>query len=146
MSNANPLYDWSDMTKIGVFLTATGVFFMTLGVLFLLDSSLLTLGNLLFIAGVVLVMGLERCKVFFFAQHRLKATIPFVLGILLVMWGWCFIGLIIQGFGGLNLFGNFFPMVVRMMEMAPFVGPFMRSEIIQKGLGYVGLAAPERSV
>ena len=146
MSNSNPLYDWSDITKIGVFLTATGVFFMTLGVLFLLDSSLLTLGNLLFIAGVVLVMGLERCKVFFFAPHRLRATIPFALGIILVMWGWCFFGLILQFFGGINLFGNFFPMIVRMLEMAPIVGPLMRAEIVQKLLGYVGLAAPDRNV
>lgn len=140
------LYDWNDLTKIGVFLTATGVFFMTLGILFLLDSSLLTLGNILFVAGVVMVMGLERCKLFFFAQDRLRATACFAIGILMVMFGWCFIGLLVQGFGGLNLFGNFFPMIARMLEMTPIIGPVMRSPPVQKLLGMAGLAAPERNV
>lgn len=144
--SSNPLYDWNDLTKIGVFLTATGVFFMTLGVLFFLDSSLLTLGNILFVAGVVLVMGIERCKAFFFTKDRLRSTACFIIGILLVMMGWCFIGLIIQGFGGLNLFGNFFPMIARMLEMTPFIGPFMRSPPVQKALAMAGLAAPERNV
>ena len=142
----NSLYDWNDMTKIGVFLTSCGVFFMFLGMIFFLDSSLLTLGNLLFMAGVVLVMGLERCKTFFFAEGRLRATACFLLGIILVMLGWCFIGLIVQGFGGLNLFGNFFPMAVRVLEMTPIIGPLMRSGPMQRILALAHLGPSDRSV
>lgn len=144
--SGNALYDTSDMTKIGVFLTGCGVFFMFLGMLLFLDSALLTLGNLLFVTGVIIVMGIERCKTFFFAQHRLRSTACFGIGILLVMLGWCFVGLIVQGFGGLNLFGNFFPMIARAMEMMPFIGPVMRSEIVQKLLSYGGMASPDRNV
>lgn len=142
----NTLYDWSDMTKMGIFLTSAGVFFMFLGVLFFLDSSLLTLGNLLFVTGSVLVMGLERCKTFFFAIHRLRATACFGVGIALVMLGWCFVGLLVEGFGVLNLFGNFFPMALRVLEMAPVVGPLMRSAPVQRVLSLLHLTGPERSV
>lgn len=144
--SSNSLYDWSDVTKIGVFLTACGVFFMFLGMLLFLDPALLTLGNLLFVTGVVLVMGVERCKTFFFAADRRRSTVLFAVGIMLVMLGWCFLGLLVQGFGGLNLFGNFFPMIARVLELTPFIGPVVRSEPVQRLLTICGLAAPDRSV
>lgn len=125
------LYNWNDGTKIGVALTGLGIFFSGLGIVFFLDSALLTMGNLLFVAGVALVMGPARCKSFFFDSRRLRASICFFTGILLVMIGWCFIGLLIQGFGGLNLFGNFFPMVVRVIESMPVIGNVMQLRPVQ---------------
>jgi hypothetical protein len=125
------LYNWNDGTKIGVALTGLGLFFTVLGVVFFLDSALLTMGNLLFVAGVALVMGPARCKSFFLDRRRLRASACFFAGIFLVMVGWCFIGLMIQGFGGLNLFGNFFPMVVRVLESMPVVGSVMQLSAVQ---------------
>ncbi|CUF39495.1 membrane-associated protein, putative [Bodo saltans] len=125
------LYNWNDGTKIGVALTGLGIFFSGLGIVFFLDSALLTMGNLLFVAGVALVMGPARCKSFFLDRRRMRASICFFLGIFLVMLGWCFIGLIIQGFGGLNLFGNFFPMVVRVLESMPVIGNVMQLSAVQ---------------
>lgn len=124
------LYNWSDTTKVGVACTCLGVFFTFLGIITLLDSILLTMGNMLFIAGVALVMGPLRCLNFF--RSRRQASICFFTGVLLVLFRWCLTGLCIQGFGALNLFGNFFPMVARVLESTPFIGPIMLSAPMQK--------------
>ncbi|CCW69572.1 unnamed protein product [Phytomonas sp. Hart1] len=123
------LYRWSDTTKIGVALTGLGFFFSALGFIMFLDSVLLTMGNILFVVGVALVMGPLRFKNFFLA--RCRASTCFFVGILLVLLGWCFLGLLIQGFGALNLFGNFFPMVTRVLESLPVIGPIILSTPVQ---------------
>lgn len=125
------LYSWNDGTKIGVALTGLGIFFSGMGIVFFLDSALLTMGNLLFVAGVGMVMGPSRCRAFFLDRRRMRASGCFFAGIFLVMIGWCFFGLIIQGFGGLNLFGNFFPMVVRVLESMPVIGNVMQASVVQ---------------
>ena len=133
------LYNWNDATKIGVALTGLGVFFSFLGIVMLLDSALLTLGNMLFVAGIALVMGPARCKSFFLEKRRLRSSACFFIGILLVMLGWCLVGLMIQGFGALNLFGNFFPMVVRVFESMPVIGPLLEHPFAQNILMKMGL-------
>jgi hypothetical protein len=140
------LYDMTDTRKIGVAITAFGIFFSTLGIMFFLDSALLTLGNLLFVSGVVLVMGTARCKSFFLDRTRWRASGCFFVGILLVMRGYCFIGLMLQGFGGLNLFGNFFPMIVRVLEAAPVIGPILQLPAVQKLLAAFNCGGANRSV
>ncbi|ORC92758.1 putative to be involved in ER-Golgi transport [Trypanosoma theileri] len=131
------LYNWNDSTKIGVALTGLGAFFTFLGIIMLLDSVLLTMGNILFVAGVALVMGPKRFKAFFLARRRASGC--FFVGILLIIAGFCFTGLIIQGFGALNLFGNFFPMIARVLESVPFLGPVMLSSPVQRLLACLGL-------
>lgn len=133
------LYNWNDATKIGVVLTGLGIFFSFLGIVMLLDSALLTLGNILFVAGVALVMGPARSKSFFLDPRRFRSSICFFFGILLVMWGWCLIGLMVQGFGALNLFGNFFPMVVRVMESMPVIGTVLEHPVAQNLLEKMNL-------
>ncbi|KPA78679.1 hypothetical protein ABB37_06279 [Leptomonas pyrrhocoris] len=124
------LYNWSDMTKIGVALTGLGVFFSLMGVVMLLDSILLTMGNVFFVSGVAMVMGPARCKTFFSSRQRASGC--FFVGMLFVLFRWCFIGLCIEGFGALNLFGNFFPMIARVLESMPIIGPIMLSYPFQK--------------
>lgn len=116
-------FNGSDATKIGVGLTGLGVFFFGLGVLMLLDSVLLTMGNILFIAGIIMIMGLHRSMKFFYSRRR--ASFFFFLGVLLVLVKWCFLGLIVQGFGMLNLFRNFIPLLLKVLGSIPVVGPFL---------------------
>lgn len=140
------LYNPKDATKIGVLLTGFGGFFFFLGIMMFLDSSMLTLGNILFVAGVALTMGPHRCKAFFLEKKRMRSSICFFVGILLVMVGWCFFGLIIQMFGALNLFGNFFPLAVRLLESLPLIGPIMCTQPIQKLVAYVEGRDTKRNV
>ncbi|EPY27316.1 golgi family transporter [Strigomonas culicis] len=134
------LYNWNDFTKIGVALTGLGVLFSFLGIVMLLDRALLTIGNVLFVVGVALVVGPKRFKTFFVTRRR--ASICFFLGILLVLFGWCIFGLVIEGFGILNLFGDFFPVVARVLESTPLIGPIILSRPVQQMLRVVHLQNP----
>ena len=94
----------SDNTKIGVFLMGLGSLFLWLGVMFLFDSVLLGLGNVLFLSGFVFVFGFKKATRVLMKKSRLRFTIPFLGGILLVLLGgwWTFLGLFMEVFGFLN--------------------------------------------
>ena len=61
--------------------------------------------QILFICGLAFVIGLERTFRFFFQQHKMKATAAFMGGILVVLLGWPLIGMIIETYGFILLFG-----------------------------------------
>lgn len=125
----------SDTTKIGVGLTGIGSFFFILGIVMLLDSVLLTMGNVLFIVGIGMIMGPHRSLKFFYSRRR--ASFFFFLGVFLVVMKWCFVGLIIQGFGMLNLFRNFVPMLLNVLGSIPFIGPVFNSLFFRNGKNVV---------
>jgi hypothetical protein len=114
----------SDTQKIGVGLTSFGVFFMFLG-LPLFDPALIVIGNLLFLAGLSAIMGFDRTIVFFSRRDRLKGTVCFFVGILLLFVTWPPIGLAVELFGFLNLFGDFFPVIVSFLRGLPLIGTFL---------------------
>jgi len=101
----------SDQQKIGAFLIAFSLFFTTFGVLLFFDKGLLSVGNLLVLPGVVLILGLQRTKDFLFQQKKILGLVCFFGGLVLVLFGWGIIGFLMELFGFVNLFGNFFPVV-----------------------------------
>ncbi|KAG6898125.1 hypothetical protein C0992_004841 [Termitomyces sp. T32_za158] len=112
----------SDAQKIGVGLTTFGGLFMLLGVMLFFDGALLALGNILFIAGLTLIIGPQKTFYFFARKQKLRGTICFLGGILLVFIKWPFVGMIVETFGFLNLFGDFFPVVITFLRQLPFIG------------------------
>jgi len=114
-----------DNQKIGVLLTGFGLFFTFIGVLLLFDRGFLAIGNLLFLSGVTLVIGVRKTIRFFFQKRKLKGTICFLGGILLVVIGWAFVGMCIEVFGFMNLFGDFFPIVLAFLRRLPIIGSIL---------------------
>ncbi|KZP17952.1 Got1-domain-containing protein [Athelia psychrophila] len=112
----------SDAQKIGVALTSFGGLFMMLGVILFFDGALLALGNVLFISGLTLIIGPQKTFFFFARKEKMRGTACFIGGILLVFLKWPFIGIIVEAFGFLNLFGAFFPVILTFMRQLPFVG------------------------
>ncbi|KAH8063272.1 hypothetical protein JL722_2436 [Aureococcus anophagefferens] len=82
----------SDNTKIGTSLLGLGLLFIALGVLLLFDRFLLSLGNVMFLAGLLMTMGRPL------------------------------VGMFLEGFGFVNLFGNFFPIALSAMRTMPVIG------------------------
>ena len=98
-----------DYRKIGIGLSAGGLLFTVLGIFMLFDRGLLAMGNLLFLCGVVLLIGPKKTWRFFFQMRKWKGTTSFLGGIALVLYGWTIIGIMVEAWGFLNLFGDFFP-------------------------------------
>ncbi|CCG81457.1 Got1-like family protein [Taphrina deformans PYCC 5710] len=127
----------TDAQKIGVALTAFGTLFMVLGVLLLFDGGLLAVGNILFIAGLTLIIGPQRTVAFFARKQKLRGTICFLGGVVLIFIKRPFIGICIELFGFVNLFGDFFPIVLSFLRSLPFIGPALRAPYIGPALDKV---------
>lgn len=112
----------SDGQKIGILLTGFGLFFTFFGVLMLFDRGLLAIGNLLFLTGVTLIIGGRKTFRFFFQMRKIKGTLCFLGGIALVIFGWPFVGMLVEGFGFVNLFGDFFPVALGFARRLPIIG------------------------
>lgn len=120
----------SDSKKIGFGLTVGGLLFTALGVLLFFDGLLLTMGNILFLSGVALAIGPRKAFLFFFQLPKWRATTCFFAGVFIVLWGRPMIGLCIQAFGFINLFGDFFPVALRFARTLPVIGAILRLPIL----------------
>eukprot|EP01125_Pyxidicula_operculata_P002835 TRINITY_DN12667_c0_g1_i1.p1 TRINITY_DN12667_c0_g1~~TRINITY_DN12667_c0_g1_i1.p1 ORF type:complete len:137 (-),score=12.76 TRINITY_DN12667_c0_g1_i1:142-552(-) len=130
---------FSDDKKIGAFLIGFGILFTFLGVVLFFDRGLLAIGNISFLVGTSLVIGFVKTQKWLIQRANWKGTICFLGGIALVFCGWTFIGLIIEIFGFINLFGDYFPLAVAVMRQIPIIGtilnlPFI-SQIVDKIVG-----------
>jgi Got1/Sft2-like family len=99
-----PCTDLHD-TEIGVGLVSFGAFFLFLGIILFFDAALLALGNVLFTGGITLLIGPQKTFYFFARKQKLRGTVCFFTGMLLVFFKWTFIGMLVEAVGFLNLFG-----------------------------------------
>jgi hypothetical protein len=121
----------TDMQKIGVGLTSFGALFMMLGVMLFFDGALLALGNILFLGGLFLIIGPQKTFYFFARRNKLRGTACFLGGILLVFFKWPAIGVLVEMFGFLNLFGDFFPVILTFLRQLPFIGQFLNMPYVR---------------
>jgi len=91
--------------EIGIGLTGFGCVFLLLGVILLFDRVLLALGNLVLLAGLILLIGPTKTVRFFTSRAKIRGSICFLVGIVLCLVGWPVIGMIVEIFGIMNLFG-----------------------------------------
>ncbi|ORX61502.1 Got1-domain-containing protein [Hesseltinella vesiculosa] len=117
----------SDSQKIGAALTGFGIFFLFLGVISFFDAGLLAIGNILFVAGIPLTIGPKRTLGFFMQRSRLRGSVCFVIGMGLVFCRWTIVGMLVEVFGILNLFGDFFPMLFAFVKRLPIIGSFFNN-------------------
>ncbi|KAK9895437.1 Got1-domain-containing protein [Cystobasidium minutum MCA 4210] len=115
----------TDQQKIGVGITSAGLLFLMLGIVTFFDAALLALGDILFLSGITLVIGPRKTVAFFARRNKLRGTACFMGGILLVFLRYPFWGMLIEMFGFLNLFGDFFPVVITFMRQLPIIGSFL---------------------
>ncbi|QPG74541.1 Golgi Transport [Brettanomyces nanus] len=120
----------SESQKFGVFFTASGVVLFLVGIMALFDSALLAMGNVLFVLGLVLIIGPHKTVYFFSRTEKLRGSLCFLFGILLILLKHSFIGFIIESFGILGLFGEFFATMVQFLRSLPFIGPILSNPIV----------------
>lgn len=116
---------FSDNNKIGMFLVMSGVCSYFLGLLFFFDRSLLLLGNLCFVVGIFVLIGLYSGFMFFTNKNKILGTIYFMIGFLVIIMKWPFIGSLVQLFGLYNMFKSFLPFLFDYLVSVPVIGPFL---------------------
>jgi hypothetical protein len=112
--------------KVGIMLLGGGAVFTLLGISLFFNKTLMRLGNLLFIAGVPLFVGPGRTTGYFLQPKKARATGCLALGIFLVFIGWPILGICLEAFGILNLFGNMFPVFMVLLKQMPIFGSLMK--------------------
>lgn len=113
--------------RVGLALVGLGLLFTMVGVSLFFEKNLLRLGNLMFVSGTVTLIGPAKTIQWFSAKQRLRGTCTLLVGVFFVFSGWPVIGMILELFGFLNLFGNFFPLVFAMLKKLPLVRDFTGS-------------------
>ena len=68
------------------------------------------------------MIGIERSTRFFAQPERLKGTSCFFGGIAIVLLGWPVVGMAVEAYGFVALFGGFFPMAINFLRCVPVVG------------------------
>ncbi|XP_024912934.1 vesicle transport protein GOT1B [Cynoglossus semilaevis] len=119
-------------------LTGFGVFFLFFGMILFFDKALLAIGNILFVAGLAFVIGLERTFRFFFQKHKMKATGFFLGGIFVVLIGWPIVGVVLEIYGFFLLFRGFFPVIVGFIRRIPVLGSILNLSFISAYVDKVG--------
>ena len=81
-------------------------------------------------------------------MDKIRGTICFFLGLGLVVYmRWGLIGIILEGFGFLNLFGNFLPVVLTVCRQVPFLATILDLPGISHFANFVvGSQKPKYSV
>lgn len=126
-----------DQRKIGVGLTGFGALFIFLGVLFFFDKGLLAMGNLMFLSGVSLTIGFRSTLSFFTKRRNYKGSSAFLGGLLLVISGWTFFGFILEMYGFVLLFRDFFPTVLMFLRRVPGLGYVLNLPFVKNVLNKV---------
>ncbi|KAL2818632.1 vesicle transport protein [Aspergillus granulosus] len=119
----------TDNQKIGVIFCSGGGLFLFGGVLMFFDRSLLAMGNILFLIGLTLIIGLQKTFAFFSRRQKLQGTAAFVAGILLILLRWPLIGFFVELYGLFILFGDFLVTIGQFAGNIPVVGPYIRSAL-----------------
>ncbi|KAL6263174.1 hypothetical protein P5V15_005976 [Pogonomyrmex californicus] len=131
------MFEVTDTQKIGVGLAAFGISFLFLGILLLFDKGLLAIGNLLFISGLACVIGPWRTLNFFFQRHKLKGSVSFLGGIIVVLIGWPIIGMILEIYGFVLLFSGFLPVAINFLRRVPILGTLLNMPGISRILDII---------
>lgn len=116
------MFEVSDTQKIGIGLVGFGLFFLFLGMILFFDNALLAMGNILFVSGVSMLIGLANAFAFFFNPQKLKGSAFFFGGIFIVLFGWSIIGMLVESVGLFYLFAGFIPKIIPFMQGMPVIG------------------------
>lgn len=101
------MFTLSTSTKVGIYLVGLGLFFTALGCVLFFDKGLLAIGHFGFLMGSITLVGNTKTLRWMIQMSKLPATFLFVSGMVLVLTGWGFSGIVIESIGFFFLFGDF---------------------------------------
>lgn len=85
------------------------------------------MGDVLFLLGLFFLIGVPRTIKLFTKPNRKAGAIIFFLGFLVIFLKYsALIGICLQIFGFLNLFGNFIPQAIAVLKQVPYLKDFLK--------------------
>lgn len=103
----------------GGVLIGGGVFFI-LGI-FTMNSEFMVTANILIIIGLNIVMNVKKFFQFLIQKDKIKGTVAFFAGIVLVFLKYAIFGIIAELVGAYWLFGGFIPMLFSLLSKVPIL-------------------------
>ncbi|KUL89328.1 hypothetical protein ZTR_03832 [Talaromyces verruculosus] len=119
----------SETQKIGAIFCTGGGLFLFGGLLMFFDRSMLAMGNILFLIGLTLIIGIQKTIAFFSRPAKLRGTAAFAGGILLILFRWPLIGFCVELYGILILFGDFLVTIGQFVGGVPVIGPYIQQAL-----------------
>lgn len=98
--------------KVGSVLTGLAGLLFSIAVMMKFHRGLLLLSNLLFFAGLIVILGIEKFQKLFTQQQRLPGTICFGIGIFCIVINKGFLGFLSDLVGIYICFGGFVRMMI----------------------------------
>jgi len=132
----------TDMQKIGVAFCSGGGLFLFGGVLMFFDRAMLAMGNILFLIGLLLVIGVQKTILFFSRRQKIRGTAAFAAGILLILFRWPLTGFLVELYGIFILFGDFFATIAAFAGNVPIIGPYIQMAFDRMGVRRGGSELP----
>jgi len=107
---------------------------------------MLAMGNILFLAGITLLLGPQRTFSFFARKNKWRGTAAFSFGILLILTRWTVPGFISEAYGLFILFGEFFKTLSGFAYNIPVVGPYLAKALQTAGNKAADVGGKSREV
>uniref|UniRef100_A0A5B7BHU3 Putative vesicle transport protein GOT1B isoform X1 n=1 Tax=Davidia involucrata TaxID=16924 RepID=A0A5B7BHU3_DAVIN len=123
-------YEINEQKKIGLGLIGFGIFFTFLGVILFFDRGLLALGNIFWLAGVALLLGWRSTLQLFTNRSNYKGSVSFLLGLFFIFVRWPIVGIILEIYGCIVLFGGFWPSVKVFCFQIPVFGWILQYPVL----------------
>ncbi|KAJ1445783.1 hypothetical protein M885DRAFT_548871 [Pelagophyceae sp. CCMP2097] len=122
--------------KTGMIMCVLGAASTMLGVSLFFEKNLIRIGNVLLLSGAPIVVGPQRAARYLMAPAKLRGSLVFLMGFMLVLSGHPLLGIVVEVFGFCNLFGNLFPLVGTMLKRLPLMSQL--AGVTQPGGGNTG--------
>ncbi|KAJ3441125.1 golgi transport protein [Anaeramoeba flamelloides] len=97
-----------------------------IGILMLGNVTLLVVGNASFVAGVLIVMGPDNLYRFCFQKKKIPFIVIHFAGIVLILKGHPFLGVLCELLAICVLFATMIPSVLKFLFSIPVIGPLIK--------------------
>jgi hypothetical protein len=124
----------NDIEVIGAGVTGFGVAFFILGIFTFLNRKLLVTSTILVVLGLGMGVGPISLAKLLIRKDRLKGTIAYFAGVVLVFLKLSLPGVACEVVGAYWLFGGFLPIVLSIVSRIPIVGHFIPSSMKKEDL------------
>ncbi|XP_065865026.1 vesicle transport protein GOT1 isoform X1 [Euphorbia lathyris] len=126
-------YELSETKKVGLGLIGFGIFFTFLAIILFFDRGLLALGNIFWLTGVGILLGWHSTWKLFTSRENYKGTVSFLLGLFFLFVRWPIVGIVLELYGCIALFGGFWPTVKVFLCQIPVIGWIIQYPILLLG-------------